>query len=61
MKKKHIATFLMAISVLPTWAFGGKLLHNYSYYARAGYNLGGTAPIGMPATIRSLKDRKAHV
>ena len=47
MKKKHIATFLMAISVLPTWAFGGKLLHNYSYYARAGYNLGGTAPIAV--------------
>ena len=54
MKKKYITTFLLVISALPTWAFGGKLLHNYSYYSRVGYNLGGTAPIGMPATIRSL-------
>ena len=30
------------------------LLHNYSYYVRLGYDLGGTAPIGMPATIRTL-------
>lgn len=30
------------------------LLHNYSYYVRGSYNLGGTAPIGMPATIRTL-------
>ena len=30
------------------------LLRNYSYYVRGGYNLGGTAPIGMPATIRTL-------
>ena len=30
------------------------LLRNYQYYARLSYNLGGTAPIGMPATIRTL-------
>ena len=30
------------------------LLHNYSYYARAAYNLGGTSPIGLPSTIRTL-------
>ncbi len=29
-------------------------LANYSYYARIGYTLGGTAPIGMPASIRTL-------
>lgn len=29
-------------------------LHNYTYYARLGYDLGGTAPIGMPASIRTL-------
>lgn len=29
-------------------------LSNYSYYVRMNYNLGGTAPIGMPATIRTL-------
>lgn len=31
-----------------------KLLENNSYYIRLGYNVGGTAPVGMPATIRSL-------
>lgn len=30
------------------------LLRNYSYYVRGSYNLGGTAPIGMPSTIRTL-------
>lgn len=29
-------------------------LHNYAYYARLGYDIGGTAPIGMPASIRTL-------
>lgn len=29
-------------------------LHNYTYYARLGYDIGGTAPIGMPASIRTL-------
>ena len=31
-----------------------KYLHSYEYQARVAYNLGGTAPIGMPATIRTL-------
>ena len=31
-----------------------EIWHNLNYYVRVGYNLGGTAPIGMPATIRSL-------
>ena len=30
-----------------------KYLHGYEYQARVAYNLGGTAPIGMPATIRT--------
>lgn len=34
------------------------LLRSFNYYARIGYNLGGTAPIGMPATIRSLHSYK---
>lgn len=33
-------------------------LSSYTYYARMGYNLGGTAPIGMPATIRTLHSYK---
>ena len=31
-----------------------KYLHGYQYQARVAYNLGGTAPIGLPATIRTL-------
>lgn len=31
-----------------------KYLHGYQYQARVAYNIGGTAPIGLPATIRTL-------
>lgn len=44
---------LAACTTAKAWS-PSKLLHNYSYYARAAYNLGGTAPIGMPATIRKM-------
>ena len=30
------------------------IFDNLTYYARAGYALGGTAPLGMPAEIRGL-------
>lgn len=36
------------------WSAWNKFLHNYTYYAHVGYNIGGTAPIGMPASIRTL-------
>ena len=65
--KRIIIPALLALSILPSW---GKQqsdespkknglrsmlsLSNYSYYVRMNYNVGGTAPIGMPATIRSL-------
>ena len=48
---------LITISLMAAFAVSarsGGLFDNLSYYARFGYNLGGTAPIGMPATIRSL-------
>lgn len=49
-----MALSLFAISIA-TYAWKpADLLHNYSYYARAAYNLGGTAPIGMPSTIRKM-------
>ena len=54
MKKIFMALSLFAISIA-TYAWKpADLLHNYSYYARAAYNLGGTAPIGMPSTIRKM-------
>ena len=36
------------------WSAWNKYLHNYKYYVHVGYNIGGTAPIGMPASIRTL-------
>ena len=54
MKKIFMAIALFTISIA-TYAWKpADLLHNYSYYARAAYNLGGTAPIGMPSTIRKM-------
>lgn len=53
MKKKIITIISLATLAFPS--FGAtKLLSNYSYYARIAYNLGGTAPIGMPETIREM-------
>ena len=53
--KKYTLSFLFLLVVINSHAWNAiKLLHNYNYYARFGYNLGGTAPVGMPATIRSL-------
>lgn len=54
MKKIFLAlTLLMLCGSTYAWK-PTSLLHNYSYYARAAYSLGGTAPIGMPATIRKM-------
>ena len=46
--KRYIiaATMAMAISA-QAMAIG--IFDNLTYYARAGYALGGTAPLGMPA------------
>jgi len=61
--RKIILAALLACSANMTWADDNmhkewsawnKFLHNYTYYARIGYNIGGTAPIGMPASIRTL-------
>lgn len=61
--KKIIMTIVLACSANIMWAGNdehkewsswNKFLHNYTYYARIGYNIGGTAPIGMPASIRTL-------
>ena len=36
------------------WSAWNSYLHNYKYYVHVGYNIGGTMPIGMPASIRTL-------
>lgn len=38
-----------------------KYLHGYQYQARVAYNIGGTAPIGLPATIRTLHSYTLHL
>ena len=50
--RKTILTLLL-ISTIVT-AHAESLLDNLEYTVRLGYNIGGTAPLGMPATIRSL-------
>ena len=51
--KKTIFTLLVAMATaLPAGAF--TLFDNLVYNLRFGYSIGGTAPMGMPATIRSM-------
>ena len=50
--KSILIIFLLIAGV--SNAVCGSIFDNLTYYGRLGYNLGGTAPIGMPATIRSL-------
>jgi len=52
MKKNILITLMLTIVSTSAWCEG--IFDNLIYYGRLGYNLGGTAPVGMPATIRSL-------
>lgn len=59
MKKYILSIMLVALIAQKAWCGdNNSLLRNYSYYARIGYNLGGTAPIGMPASIRTMHSYK---
>lgn len=51
--KNNIFITLM-LTLVSTSAWCDNIFDNLIYYGRLGYNLGGTAPVGMPATIRSL-------
>ena len=50
---RHILTTLLLVTG-GVCAKGEGIFDNLTYYGRLGYSLGGTAPIGMPETIRSL-------
>lgn len=52
MKKKILS--LIFLAAVATSASATGILDNLQYDLRAGYNIGGTAPMGMPASIRSL-------
>ena len=50
--RKFIITLVAAMAAATSWAQLG--LDDVQFGGRLGYALGGTAPLGMPATIRSL-------
>ncbi|MGN0068698.1 MAG: porin family protein [Prevotella sp.] len=55
---KTISLTVMALLILGLTSINAqgidRLLSNLDMTARLGYNIGGTAPVGLPATIRSL-------
>ena len=52
---KKIAWIVLAIITLtPRTAMAGNILENMQMKARVGYSIGATAPLGVPATIRSI-------
>ena len=55
--KKILITFTLALMTATT-AFSAGILDNLTYNLRFGYGIGGSAPMGMPATIRSLDSYK---
>ena len=50
--KKIIFTSLLILSSAPCWSQG--FFNDVKVTARAGYNVGGTQPVGLPASIRKL-------
>lgn len=50
--KRIFSTVLLSVLALCGAHASGPFLTNY--YARAAYNIGGTAPIGMPSSIRKM-------
>ena len=52
MKKTIITALTLAALAAP--ASAGGIFDNLIYYARAGFSIGGTSPIDMPASIRGL-------
>jgi len=59
MKKTAITIIALTITLLANATVkDGRLLERLQFKARLGYNIGGTAPLGLPATIRSLDSYK---
>ena len=56
MKKTIITLLLTTVITVQAGAFD--LFDNMTYYLRFGYGIGGTAPMDMPATIRSMDSYK---
>lgn len=56
MQKRILTALLTASLTLQAWS--GIIPEGLNYTVRLGYNIGGTAPIGMPATIRKMNSYK---
>ena len=56
MKKIVLTIIFVAAAAVQIQALN--LFDNITYSLRFGYGIGGTAPIGMPATIRSMDSYK---
>ena len=54
MKKLSIIFFSMLLSAATAWSEEREENSDWHIKGRVGYSIGGTAPIGMPATIRKL-------
>lgn len=52
--RKNIIITMLLLTAGTMQARCEGIFDNLTYYARLGYNLGGTAPVGMPETIRGL-------
>lgn len=52
--KKIIILWIFVALLGTTQAMSENFFNNISIYGRVGYSLGGTAPVGLPASIRSL-------
>lgn len=52
MKRYILALMLVVLTATQSMAIG--IFDDLRYHVRLGYNIGGTAPLGMPATIRTL-------
>lgn len=58
MRKTILIILLLSVTFV---AGANDILEGWEYTARLGYNIGGTMPLGMPASIRSLNKYKLKV
>lgn len=58
MKNMKSSLFILSLLLCCSVTRAEKITDNLNYAVRLGYSIGGTSPIGMPATIRSLDSYK---
>ena len=58
MKKTILAALAFVAAAVPAMGFNFSMPDSVNYTIRLGYSIGGTMPIGMPATIRGMNSYK---